>query len=177
MAIQIQRGCLLLTAITLFGCAADSSPENETDTSGQESSVGTTGKDETSARIVDARVELQKPKVVKVASGLAPGAATNPQGIFGVSSNVMITMLQTQIRLQRELNGGRNPTFDELTQLMRQANAGSVPMPAWQMIGYDETTGELSLLEDKGEKIRRYKARGIPLDEDDKPFDTEGPGN
>lgn len=173
--------------LLLSGCAADSSPEPE-DTPPAPAPTSSVPKQDTKipgevsfgktrARLVPAAAALQNPKVVKVASGLKTEGGVTSQGLFGVSSDVMMTMLQSQIRLQRELNGGRNPTFDEFAQSLRQANIGFAPLPRWQMIGYDESTGELSLLEDKGDKIRRYRAKNIPLDDDDKPYDTEPAGN
>lgn len=178
--------CVKLTCVGLLmllsGCSADPAPKP--DTASQKSGAGPTATAKSSAipgevrfgnskaRLVDARTALEKPKVIKVASGLNADGKGTPRKLFDMSSDVMMTMLQSQIRLQRELNGGRNPTFDEFSETVRKANVTFVPLPPWQMIGYDESTGELSLLEDKGEKIRRYKAKDIPLDEDDKPYDT-----
>ena len=165
---------VVLLYVALIGCSSDAPPPAGAtqDPPAASPSADSSAKpaENKAPRIVDARVELQKPKVVKLASG--QDEAAKPQGLFGVGPDVMMTMLQSQVRLQRELNGGKNPTFAEFSQSVKQANIQLKLMPAWQMIGYDETTGELSLLEDKGEKIRRYKAKGIPLDEDDKPYDT-----
>lgn len=164
-------------SVALIGCSSDSTPIDESSAGNQPEAApdASDSTDNKAPRIVDSQVELQKPKVVKLASGL--NADAKPKGLLGVGPDVMITMLQSQIRLQRELNGGTNPTFAEFSQSVKQANIQLTVMPAWQMIGYDETTGELCLLEDKGEKIRRYKAKGIPLDEDDKPFDTPETSN
>jgi len=163
----------------LSGCSADPAPKPDATgkpapTAAAKSTAipGAVPFGTSKAKLVDTRVALEKPKVIKVASGLNPDGAGTPRKLFDMGSDVMITMLQSQIRLQRELNGGRNPTFAEFSQTVRQAHITFAQLPAWQMIGYDESTGELSLLEDKGEKIRRYKAKDIPLDEDDKPYDT-----
>jgi len=181
--------CVKLTCagllMLLSGCSADSAPKPDTD-SGKTAPTATAKSTAipgavpfgtSKAKLVDTRIALEKPKVIKVASGLNPDGAGTPRKLFDMGSDVMITMLQSQIRLQRELNGGRNPTFAEFSQTVRQANVTFAPLPAWQMIGYDESTGELSLLEDKGEKIRRYKAKNIPLDEDDKSYDSPETGN
>ena len=52
-------------------------------------------------------------------------------------------------------------------------NIKLVPILPWQMFAYNQQNGSIVLLEDKSHKIKRYKAKGIELDEDDKPFDTE----
>ncbi len=167
----------------LSGCSADPAPKPAAGKSAPAMAAKSTAIPgavqfgTSKAKLVDTRVALGKPKVIKVAGGLNPDGAGTPKKLFDMGSDVMITVLQSQIRLQRELNGGRNPTFAEFSQTVRQANVTFAPLPAWQMIGYDESTGELSLLEDKGAKIRRYKAKGIPLDEDDKPYDTPETGN
>lgn len=158
-------------AVLLSGCSSEPASTDPAQATTQPAAgTGTGPNRNVAARIVDSQVELQKPKVIKLGSGLNTEA--KPQGLFGVGPDVMMTMLQSQVRLQRELNGGRNPTFAEFSQTVKQANIKLKVMPAWQMIGYDETTGELSLLEDKAEKIRQYKAEGVPLEEDDKKYDT-----
>ena len=54
---------------------------------------------------------------------------------------------------------------------MKQLKVEVASLPPWQMYGYDAKTGGLVLLEDKGEKIRLYKANNIPIEPGDKQFE------
>jgi hypothetical protein len=56
---------------------------------------------------------------------------------------------------------------------MKQLNIElAATLPPWQAYAYDAKTGGIVVIEDKGEKIRLFKANEIPLEEADKPFDT-----
>lgn len=124
------------------------------------------------AKLVDSREALKDPKVVRVDPKIQASdpvtAAT--QGLHAMTGDILLLGLKQQIGIQRELNDGKHPSFDQLAESVRTANIRMVPLPPWQVIGYDETTGEVEVLEDKGEKIRLFQEQDIPIHAADRKY-------
>lgn len=60
---------------------------------------------------------------------------------------------------------GRNPTYEEFTQMMQENNVQFAKMRPYRKYGYDAETGGIVILEDKALKAEIFKERGIPLEE------------
>lgn len=129
----------------------------------------------TEGRIVDLVEAKKNPKIVEVenkAAGSDP-LTVSFNAYVSITSRASVLNFKHQMDILKETNGGNQyPSFKEAMQLMKQLKIEVASLPPYQMYGYDAKTGGLVLLEDKGEKIRLYKAHNIPLDEADKPFDT-----
>ncbi len=125
-------------------------------------------------RVVDLAEAKKNPKVVEVSGkvvGDDPLTATF-NAYVSITSRASVLSFKHQMDILKEVNGGTQyPSFKEAQQLMKQLKIEVASLPPYQMYGYDTKTGGLVLLEDKGEKIRLYKANNIPLDDADKPFD------
>ena len=127
------------------------------------------------AKLVNAQVAMQDNRVVEVTNGITASdpLSASIQGYFSASSKLLMIGFQNQLRTMKALNDNKNLSFDQFAELAQQMRVEFAPLPPWQMIGYDESTGKVLLLEDKGEKIRRFKSKGIPIDAADKQYDTE----
>jgi hypothetical protein len=127
------------------------------------------------AKLVDAQVAKQDPRVVEVTNGInaSDPLSASVQGYFSATSKALMLGFQNQLRTMKALNDDKNLSFEQFTELAQQMRVEFAPLPPWQMIGYDESTGTVLLLEDKGEKIRRFKSKGIPIDPADQKYDTE----
>lgn len=129
----------------------------------------------TKARLVDYAEATQNPKVVEVENKVnaSDPLTASYQSYFSIGSRATLLAFKQNLNLQKELNGGNWPSFEQFSADVKKMNVELVPILPWQMFAYNQQNGSIVLLEDKADKIRRYKAKGIPLDEDDKPFDTE----
>ncbi|MBC8289689.1 MAG: hypothetical protein H8E37_05160 [Planctomycetes bacterium] len=129
----------------------------------------------TKARLVDYAEATQDPKVIEVENKInaSDPLTASYQSYFSIGSRAMILAFKHNLNLQKELNGGSWPSFEQFSADIKKMNVELVPILPWQMFAYNQQNGSIVLLEDKGDKIKRYKAKDIPLDDDDKPFDTE----
>lgn len=129
----------------------------------------------TDARLVDYAEATQNPKVVEVENKIdaSDPLTASYQSYFTIGSRATILAFKQNLNLQKELNGGNWPSFEQFSADVKKMNIELVPILPWQMFAYNQKNGSIVLLEDKADKIKRYKAKGIELDEDDKPFDTE----
>lgn len=127
------------------------------------------------AKLVDYATAIKNPKVVKASTKVdaSDPLTASYQSYFSIGSRATIVAFKHNLNIQKQLNDDKWPSFAEFEKSVQQSRIEFVPVLPWQMIGYDQSNGSIVLLEDKGEKIRRYKAKGIPLDEADKPYDTE----
>jgi hypothetical protein len=131
--------------------------------------------DTSKAKLVDYATAIKNPKVVKANTKVDANdpLTASYQSYFSIGSRATIAAFKHNLNIQKQLNDDKWPSFEEFSKLAQQSRIDFAPILPWQMIGYDQSNGSLVLLEDKGDKIQRYKAKGIPLDEADKPFDTE----
>ena len=129
----------------------------------------------TDARLVDYVEATKNPKVIEVENKIdaSDPLTASYESYFSLGSRAMILAFKKNLNLQKELNGGNWPSFEQFSADIKKRDVKLVPILPWQMFAYNQKNGSSVLLEDKGDKIKRYKAKGIPLDEDDKPFDTE----
>ena len=126
-------------------------------------------------KLVDAREALKNPKIV-VSSGKITGddpLTAAAQAYFSVPARAQILNFKHQVNLTREsTNDGKPLSTEQFMELVRTMKIEFMHLPPWQMMGYDSKTGEIMVLEDKGEKISRYKQQGIPIEEADKQYDS-----
>lgn len=114
------------------------------------------------ARLVDKQKAMQEnPKLIEVENKIN---ASDPltavaQGYFAAASQAQVLTMQHNINIQREIDD-RWPTFAEFEEMVKQYNIKLQGLYAYQMYAYDETTGGLSILEDRAEKKSQYEAAG-----------------
>ncbi len=129
----------------------------------------------TDGRIVDLVEAKKNPKIVEVdnkVSGSDP-LTLSFTAYVSITSRASVLNFKHQMDVLKEINGGKDyPSFKEAEKLMKQMKIEVAALPPYQLYGYDAKTGGLVLLEDKGEKIRIYKSKNIPIDAADKPFDV-----
>jgi hypothetical protein len=128
----------------------------------------------TDGKIVDLVEAKKNPKVVEVDSKITGSdpLTTSFNAYVSITTKASVLAFKHQMELMKEVNGGKDyPPYKEAVQLMKQLKVEVASLPPWQMYGYDAKSGGLVLLEDKGEKIRLYKANNIPIEEGDKQYD------
>ncbi|WP_437186148.1 hypothetical protein SH668x_003288 [Planctomicrobium sp. SH668] len=86
------------------------------------------------------------------------------QGYFAISSQANLLNLKHQVDIMKAINDGRTPSFAEFSDLLRQANVQLKGLYRWQVYAYDESTGEIVILEDHEYKKREYEKGGLKLD-------------
>lgn len=125
------------------------------------------------AKLVDLHEAKQNPKVVVVTGKIM---ADDPltaaaQAYFSLQARAQIANFQNQVRISKELNDGKPLNHSQFMELVQQLRIEFLPLPPWQMLGYDSKSGDIVVLEDKGEKIRLFKERNIPIEAADKAFE------
>lgn len=126
----------------------------------------------TTAKVVNAKVATQDPKVVVVEnkiSGSDP-LTQSASAYISMTSRISTLGFEQALKAHKALNG-TNPTYDEFMQMAKENRVEFTMLPPYQMYGYDEDEGKIVVLEDKAEKIRRYKEAGIPIPEEDKKYE------
>lgn len=126
----------------------------------------------TTAQIVDANKAKQNPKIVEVENKISVSdpLTTAASAYISITSRASTLGFQQALQHYKALNG-KNPTYDEFMQMVKQNRVEFAMLPPYQMYGYDEKTGGIVILEDKADKIRRYKEKDIPLDPEDKQYE------
>lgn len=126
-------------------------------------------------KIVDLAEAKKDPKIVEISSkvtGDDPLTASF-NAYVSITSQASVLNFKHQMDILKAADDrSQYPSYKEAMQLMKQLKIEVASQPPWQLYGYDAKTGGLVLLENKAEKIRIYKEKGIPIEEADKPFDT-----
>ncbi len=125
-------------------------------------------------KIVDLIEAKKNSKVVEVDGKITGNdpLTTSFNAYVSITTKASVLSFKHQMELMREINGGKDyPPYKEAVQLMKQLKVEVSSLPPWQMYGYDAKTGGLVVLEDKGEKIRLYKANNIPVEPGDKQYE------
>jgi hypothetical protein len=120
----------------------------------------------TTARVVDkAKATAENPSLVELQNSLQGGDPISiaTSAYFTVRGKASTLGLQNELNQFKGINE-RNPTHDELLAMMKTHGITFTELPPYQMYAYDSATGKLSILEDKDEKARRYKAAGLPVE-------------
>lgn len=114
------------------------------------------------ARLVDKQKAMQEnPALIEVENKIN---ASDPftaaaQSYFTIGSKAQVLAMQHTIKIQRELND-RWPTFEEFENSIKQAGVKLTAIYPYQMYAYDDSTGGLTILEDRAEMKRQYEAAG-----------------
>lgn len=128
----------------------------------------------TGGRIVDLVEAKKNPKVVEVDNKVvgADPLTSSFSAYVSITSRASVLNFKHQMDILKAADDrSQYPSFKEAEQMMKQFKIEVAALPPYQMYGYDQKSGGLVLLEDKGEKIRLYKLNNIPIDEADKSFD------
>ncbi len=129
----------------------------------------------TTRKIVDLTEAKKNPKIVEFDSKVTGSdpLTVSFNAYVSITSRASVLNFKHQMDILKETNDGKYPSFKEAEKLMQQLRIELTELPPWQLYGYDAKSGGIVVLEDKGEKIRLYKANNIPIEDADKPFDTQ----
>ena len=119
----------------------------------------------TTAKVVDyKKATAENPNLVVVKNEVRGNDPITVAGsaYISASSRVSAAAFQHQIDLMKELNGGKWPTFEEYQAEARRQNIRFSELPAYQMWGYDDQTGQVMILEDRAVKAQMREAAGLP---------------
>ncbi len=125
------------------------------------------------AKLVDLNEAKKNPKIVVVTGKIMADDPLNAamQAYFSIPARAQIANFQNQLRISKELNDGKPLNHGQFMELVQQLRIEFLPLPPWQMLGYDSKTGDIVVLEDKGEKIRLFKEKNIPIEDGDKQYE------
>ncbi len=125
----------------------------------------------TTAKVVDAQRALKNPNIVVVENRLQGNdpLTVAASAYVSMASRASTFGFQRALQLFKATNG-RNPTYREFVQMMKENRVEFAALPPYQMYGYDAKTGGIVILEDKAKKIELYKKHGIPIEPQDKKY-------
>lgn len=86
------------------------------------------------------------------------------QAYVSARTRIYIMALQHEVDLQKELNDGKWPPFEQFEKALRQNQIELNEMFPYQVYAYDDQTGEIVMLEDPVEKRRLRQEAGLPVD-------------
>jgi hypothetical protein len=94
--------------------------------------------------------------------------ATDPlsaagQAYFAIGSQAQVLALEHSINLYKAEHD-KPPTFAEFEGMIRQNGVKLKGLYRWQVYAYDQSTGELSILEDRDMKKREYEKAGLKFE-------------
>lgn len=75
------------------------------------------------------------------------------EAYISASSRINVLNFQHQVNLMKAMND-RNPTYQEIVDLIKQTNMQFNALPDYQKFAYDEKEGKFLVLEDPAEKKR-----------------------
>jgi len=73
---------------------------------------------------------------------------------FSAISRVSKANFERQMRIQKELNGGRWPTYKDYVSNLQKFRIDLAKLPPWQYYAYDDRTGKLFILEDPQKRLQ-----------------------
>lgn len=104
------------------------------------------------------KVMAENPALIEVENKVTGNdpLSTALTGYIAASSRVNVLNFQHQINLMKAMNEDKNPTYEEIVDLIKQHNMEFNALPDYQMFAYDETTGGFGILEDPEAKKAFY---------------------
>jgi len=117
-------------------------------------------------KLVDRKAALaQNPKLVEVQNRIN---ATDPltaasQSYFNLGSRAELLNMKHAIDLYKAEND-KFPPFPEFEKMVQEARVPMKGLYRWQIYAYDDTTGELCILEDREYKKQEYDKAGLQYD-------------
>jgi hypothetical protein len=94
--------------------------------------------------------------------------ATDPlsaagQAYFAIGSQAQVLALEHSINLYKAEHD-KAPTFADFEGMIRQNGVKLKGLYRWQVYAYDESTGDLSILEDRDMKKQEYEKAGLKFE-------------
>ena len=80
-------------------------------------------------------------------------------------SEAQMLNMQHQMDLMKAMNDDKYPNYEEFMKFVKQYNFQFSMLKPWQKYGYNEDTGSMVILQDEGEKKRRYEEKGLEYHE------------
>lgn len=153
----------MLLAFTLAGC------QSETESESAEAAA------EPEWKIVDRNKALEEnPKLVEVVNDTNAGDPLSAimQAGHSAMSKLNTSTMEYNAKLQSYINadGAEDPkpiSFEEFNAAAKLNSNNVKGLYKWQTYAYDETTGKVTILEDREEKRRIYEASGREFKADD----------
>lgn len=82
------------------------------------------------------------------------------QSMFAIGSKAEVLALQHNIDIHKA-QYDKPPTFQEFEEMIRSARVQFKGLYRWQVYAYDDSTGEICILEDKAMKKKLYEEQGL----------------
>ncbi|TWT64479.1 hypothetical protein Pan54_52430 [Rubinisphaera italica] len=150
---------LLVMAIVLVpGCKPNSTvTENEPAAAPEPEKRPNLLKRKTQEVVDKNKVMAENPALIEVENKVTGNdpLSTALTGYIAASSRVNVLNFQRQIDLMKATED-RNPTYQEIVDVIKQNNMEFNALPDYQMFAYDETTGGFGILEDPDAKKAFY---------------------
>lgn len=127
------------------------------------------------AKVVDLKkAQAENPSLVVIDNKIRAGDPFSAAAAAYVSIHAKAQLLafQHSLKTARAVEG-RNPTYEEFLELVKQHRVDFNRIKPYQMYGYDQETGDLVMLEDKAMKVKLFKEKGIPLEPGDEQYDAD----
>ncbi len=80
-------------------------------------------------------------------------------------SEAQMLNMQHQMDLMKAMNDDKYPNYEEFMKFVNQYNFQFSMLKPWQKYGYNQDTGSMVILQDEGEKKRRYEEKGLEYHE------------
>ncbi len=171
---------LLLMAFILFGCAQKEAEEKAKEAEQQEQAANAQPKtpqfNELEWKIVDRNKALEEnPDLVEVdndSDAKDPISAISKM-YFSPISRINKTTMEHNAKLQSFINAAdgaedpKPPTFEEFNRDAKLNSNNVKGLKPWQVYAYDETTGKVTILEDRSLKKRLFEEQGLKFEEEE----------
>jgi hypothetical protein len=145
---------------------AQPAPANRNPAPAPHQNEGIVGK--TTAKVVDYKKAIaENPNLVVVKNEVRGNDPITVAGsaYIAASSRANAANFQHEIDILRALNDGKYPTFEEYQAHAKRHNIRFSELPAYQMWGYDDQTGQVMILQDQALKAQMREAAGLPPEE------------
>ncbi|HWL09815.1 MAG TPA: hypothetical protein VNQ76_15515 [Planctomicrobium sp.] len=122
---------------------------------------------EDNTKLVDRKQILaENPNLVEVENRInaADPISAATQGYFAIGSKAQLQNLKHGIDLYKAEHE-KFPPFAEFDKMIKEARVDLKGIRRWQVYAYDDTTGELCILEDREYKKREYEKAGVKLED------------
>lgn len=86
------------------------------------------------------------------------------QAYVSARTRIYVMTLQHDLALQKELNDGKFPSFEQFEKMLKQSSVELANSYPWEVYAYDSVAGEIQLLEDPIQKRKIRQEKGLPVD-------------
>ncbi len=168
----------LLLALTLVGCGQKTGDDSKAAQDEEQPAVADAQPkapafNELEWKIVDRNKAMtENPKLVEVVNdtNASDPLSAISQTYFSATSRINKMQMEYNARLQANLNADgaedpKPPTFEEFNASAKMNSNNVKGLKPWQVYAYDESTGKVTILEDRELKKKLYEEQGLKYEE------------